>query len=77
MLSLTNHIASLSPYLSFGKKNDDNDVDKGTTRKTPGDSGGARPPKKKDFEEIEEENERHDEPQGETVDNEEKDKNTK
>ncbi|MEB2776416.1 hypothetical protein SYJ56_13925 [Algoriphagus sp. D3-2-R+10] len=75
MLSLTNHIASLSPSLLFGKKN--GDVDTGTTRKTPGDSGGARPPKKKDFEEIEEENERHDEPQGETVDNEEKDKNTK
>lgn len=58
----------------FGKKKGD-EVDKGTTRKTPGDSGGARPPKKEDFNEIERENDREKDVQEETVDNEERDKN--
>ncbi|SFT95253.1 hypothetical protein SAMN04489724_2925 [Algoriphagus locisalis] len=58
----------------FGKKKEE-DVDKGTTRKTPGDSGGARPPKKEDFNEIERENDREKDVQEETVDNEERDKN--
>ncbi len=54
----------------FGKKKRD-DVDKGTNRKTPGNSGGAKPPKKEDFKKIERENDMH----GETVDNEEREKN--
>lgn len=56
MLSGSNQVISILPFRFFGKKKDG--VDKGTTRKTPGNSEGARPPKKKDYEEAEEENER-------------------
>lgn len=59
---------------SFGKKDD---VDKGTTRKTPGNSEGASPPKKEDYRKIERENDKKNDPQEETVDNEERDKNRK
>lgn len=54
------------------------DVDKGTNRKTPGDSNGARPPKKEDYEEARRENNKDKTPkksQEDLVDNEEKDKN--
>lgn len=73
MLSNKNKSEAILPFGLFGKKHDD--VDKGTTRKTPGDSGGAKPPKREDFNEIERENDRENDPQEETVDNEERDKN--
>lgn len=44
------------PLLGWAKKH--NDVDKGTTRKTPGNPGGARPPREEDFDEVHEENQR-------------------
>ncbi|GAA0878774.1 hypothetical protein GCM10009119_17420 [Algoriphagus jejuensis] len=43
----------LIPHLVTGKKHDD-DVDKGTNRKTPGNNQGARPPEEEDFDEIHE-----------------------
>lgn len=43
----------LIPRLGMGKKHDD-DVDKGTNRKTPGDNQGARPPREEDFDRIHE-----------------------
>jgi hypothetical protein len=38
----------------MGKKHDD--VDKGTTRESPGNNQGARPPKEEDFDKIHEKN---------------------
>ena len=46
------------PRLGLSKKSDH--VDKGTTRKTPGNNEGARPPKKEDYEKIQEENDKKD-----------------
>ncbi len=42
------------PCMGMGKKTDH--VDKGTTRKTPGNNEGARPPKKEDYDKIQDEN---------------------
>ncbi len=50
-----------TPFILFGK--DRKGVDKGTTRETPDSSGGARPPRKDEYNEK-------DEPQTEEVDNE-------
>jgi|GEM_PF-3756609 len=44
------------PNLRMGKKHDD--VDKGTTRKTPGNNQGARPPKEEDFDKVHEKNQK-------------------
>ncbi|UZD22597.1 hypothetical protein PBT90_04080 [Algoriphagus halophytocola] len=63
------------PTFLLGKKKDE--VDKGTTRKTPGNSEGAKPPSKKDYNEIERKNDNEKDIQEETVDNEERDKNRK
>ncbi|REG79572.1 hypothetical protein [Algoriphagus antarcticus] len=73
MLTINNSLTDLELFSSLGKKKDD--VDKGTTRKTPGNSEGARPPKKEDYKKAERENDRENDPQEETVDNEERDKN--
>jgi len=74
MLSHNQSVETL-PSLLFGKKNDG--VDKGTTRETPGNSEGARPPKKEDYQKVRQENDRENDPQAEIVDNEERDKNRK
>lgn len=50
------------PHLGMTKKRDQ--VDKGTTRKTPGNNQGARPPKKEDYEKIQEENDKKDSSKG-------------
>ena len=73
MQLINNPPSVIHPLLVLSKK--DEEVDKGTTRKTPGQSEGARPPKKEDFNRIERENDRENDPQEETVDNEERDKN--
>lgn len=73
MLATSNQPTESFSLMSFGKKKDD--VDKGTTRKTPGNSEGARPPKKEDYRKIERENDKKNDSQEETVDNEERDKN--
>ncbi len=67
MLTVSNQPFATLPIALFGKKKDE--VDKGTTRKTPGHSEGARPPKKKDYEKAEEENEREDQLQEESEEN--------
>ena len=41
------------PRLGMAKKHD-NDVDKGTNRKTPGNNQGARPPQEEDFDKVHE-----------------------
>ena len=64
MLTVSNQPFATLPIALFGKKKDE--VDKGTTRKTPGNSEGARPPKKKDYEKAEEENNREDQHQEES-----------
>ncbi|WP_192348932.1 hypothetical protein [Algoriphagus sp. Y33] len=74
MLIINNQSTGIFPMPVFGKKEKE-EVDKGTTRKTPNDSGDAKPPKKEDFKKIERENDRKNDVQGETVDNEERDKN--
>ncbi|MEP0712056.1 hypothetical protein [Algoriphagus sp.] len=73
MLTHQSQLRSLSPLFFLSKKRDS--VDKGSTRKTPGQSEGARPPKKEEFNEIERENDQENDVQEETVDNEERDKN--
>lgn len=73
MLIINNQPTGIFPLLVFGKMK--NGVDKGTTRKTPGDSQGAKPPKREDFNKIERENDRENDVQEETVDNEQRDKN--
>ena len=75
MLFINNQPTGIFPALLLGKKKDE--VDKGSTRKTPGQSEGAKPPTSKEFNEIERENDRKNDVQEETVDNEERDKNKK
>ncbi|WPR76109.1 hypothetical protein [Algoriphagus sp. NG3] len=75
MLIINNQPTEIYSILLLGKKK--NDVDKGTTRKTPGNSEGAKPPKREDFNKIERENDRKNDAQEETVDNEERDKNSR
>ena len=75
MLIINDKPTGIFPAFLLGKKKDD--VDKGTTRKTPGQSEGARPPRSKEFNEIERKNDRKNDVQAETVDNEERDKNKK
>ena len=48
MITIKSNTTTIFPFLAFGKKKDDT-VDKGTNRETPGDSGGARPPKKDEY----------------------------
>ncbi|PZX60484.1 hypothetical protein LV84_00763 [Algoriphagus ratkowskyi] len=73
---LTNYSSeAILPFGLFGKT--DEGVDKGSTRKTPGDSGDSKPPTKEDYRKIQRENDRETDPQEETVDNEERDKNRK
>lgn len=73
MFTNKNRSEAILPFGLFGKKHED--VDKGTSRKTPGNSEGAKPPTKEDFKKVERENDRENDPQEETVDNEERDKN--
>ncbi len=73
MLTINNQTTGIPSLLLNGKNPDG--VDKGTNRQTPGNSEGAKPPKKKDYRKIEQEDADEKEPQEETVDNEEKDKN--
>jgi len=70
MLSINRNSDATQLLATPGKKNDE--VDKRSNRSTPGNSEGARPPQKEDYEKLQDKEE---EPQGETVDNEEKDKN--
>lgn len=53
MVSTRNIVNGTLPIMAFGKKKD-GDVDKGSNRDTPGNSEGARPPEKEDYEEIKE-----------------------
>ncbi len=50
------------PRLGRGKKHED--VDNRTTRKTPGNNQGARPPREEDFDKIHEQNPKNKEPKG-------------
>ncbi|MBN7812442.1 hypothetical protein J0A68_15925 [Algoriphagus sp. H41] len=52
----TTTIQYIIPRLDMTKKRDG--VDKGTTRKSPWNPDGARPPREEDFDEIHEENQR-------------------
>jgi hypothetical protein len=54
----TSTIYQMIPHFQMGKKHDD-DVDKGTTRKTPGNNEGARPPKEEDFDKVHEKNQKN------------------
>ncbi|PZX46862.1 hypothetical protein [Algoriphagus chordae] len=56
MLLLNKHAIGMLPFLSSGKG--EKDVDKGTSRKTPGNTEGAKPPTKEDYKKIERENDR-------------------
>lgn len=51
---------SLNEYIipRLGRDEKRDDVDKGTTRKTPGNNKGARPPQEEDFDKIHEENQK-------------------
>ncbi|TVP43688.1 MAG: hypothetical protein EA341_17665 [Mongoliibacter sp.] len=77
-MQTTNYNASgTSPFFHFGKKKESG-VDKGSNRDTPGDEGGAKPPSKKDYEDIQRKRKnKKDRNSGQEVDNEEKDKNRK
>ena len=46
----------IAPHLTLAKKHEG--VDKGTTRQTPGNNEGARPPQKEDFEKIHKQNQK-------------------
>lgn len=48
MITIKSNTTTIIPFLALGKKKDGT-VDKGTNRETPGDSGGARPPKKDEY----------------------------
>ncbi|WP_373496952.1 hypothetical protein [Aquiflexum sp.] len=48
MLTINNIATGIFPLVVLGKKNDDT-VDKGTNRQTPGNSEGARPPRKEEY----------------------------
>jgi hypothetical protein len=61
-------------FVFYNLAKDSKGVDKGTTRSTPGENEGARPPQKEEYPGYQEENK---DVQAEEVDNEEKDKNTK
>ncbi|MCH7402928.1 hypothetical protein ACFOUP_16615 [Belliella kenyensis] len=77
MLTINNKPTNILPLVSFGDK-DDQDVDKRSNRDTPGESEGARPPKKEEYKERQRKNDKEkDDGLGEDqkVDNEEKDKN--
>ncbi|RAI92171.1 hypothetical protein [Algoriphagus yeomjeoni] len=75
MLFINNQPTGLFPAFLLSKK--EHDVDKRTTRKTPGQTGDTRPPKSDEFNEIERKNNLKNDVQEETVDNEERDKNSK
>jgi hypothetical protein len=63
------------PIVVFGKKNEKG-VDKRSNRDNPGDADGARPPRKKDYENAQDEKGKDKERNtGQEVDNEKKDKN--
>lgn len=48
MIRIINNSATIFPMMAFGKKKEDT-VDKGTNRDTPGNSEGARPPRKEEY----------------------------
>lgn len=48
MISINSYTTTIFPLMAFGKKKGDT-VDKGTNRDTPGQSEGARPPKKEEY----------------------------
>ena len=77
MLYINNKPTGILPLLAFAKKKDD-DVDKRSNRETPGESEGARPPKKEEYKNSEGKKKKNS-PEGrdQEVDNEEKDKNQK
>ncbi|WP_158858867.1 hypothetical protein [Lunatibacter salilacus] len=72
MVIIINNYSHNLPLASLGKKN--GGVDKGTTRETPGDSRGSRPPKEEEYDKIKKDKGKSN-PKTEKVDNEEKDKN--
>jgi hypothetical protein len=51
---------SLHEYIipRLGRDEKSDEVDKGTTRKTPGNNQGARPPREEDFDKIHEQNQK-------------------
>ncbi|SMD45419.1 hypothetical protein SAMN00777080_4070 [Aquiflexum balticum DSM 16537] len=48
MIRIINNAATIFPMMAFGKKKEDT-VDKGTNRDIPGNSEGARPPRKEEY----------------------------
>lgn len=72
MVIIINKYVQSIPLPVFSKKN--GGVDTGTTRETPGDSRGSRPPKEEEYNKIKKDKGKSD-PKTEKVDNEEKDKN--
>ncbi|MBW3466543.1 hypothetical protein [Arthrospiribacter ruber] len=75
LLKTTTHV--FFPITMTMKKSGD-DVDKGTKRKDPSKSDGAKPPTKEEYRKIQEEKEDGgEENTGQEVDNEKKDKNQK
>lgn len=62
MVSTKNIAKGTLQIVAFGKKKDE-DVDKGTNRSTPGNSEGARPPEKEDYEDIKEKKKKDDKPE--------------
>lgn len=49
MLSSINKFKKILPPFSLSKKKGDSGVDKGSNRDTPGESKGARPPRKEEY----------------------------
>jgi hypothetical protein len=48
MITIKYNTTTIFPWMAFGKKKDDS-VDKGSNRDTPGNSEGARPPRKEEY----------------------------
>lgn len=48
MITINKNTTTIFPLMAFGKKEDDT-VDKGSNRDTPGNSEGARPPRKEEY----------------------------
>nr|MBI1228485.1 hypothetical protein [Cytophagales bacterium] len=76
MVTSINNSMNSAPSAALAEKK--GDVDKGTTRKTPGDPRGARPPREEEYEEVKKnKKETKADPKTEKVDNEKKDINKK
>lgn len=54
MLTSINKFKKVLPSILMGKKKGDSGVDKGSNRDTPGESKGARPPRKEEYKNSEE-----------------------